>query len=58
MKINKFMVKTLLVVFLICGVVGVAYADSIKDAQDKNAQDEHAWLQRRRPRSGCEPAQG
>lgn len=38
MKINKFMVKTLLVVFLICGVVGVAYADSIKDAQDKKEE--------------------
>ncbi len=41
MKINKFMVKTLLVVFLICGVVGVAYADSIKDAQDKKEELEN-----------------
>ncbi len=41
MKINKLMVKILLVGTLICGIVGVTYADSIKDAQDKKEELEN-----------------
>lgn len=41
MKINKLMVKSLLVASLLCGIVTVSYADSIQDAQNKKEELEN-----------------